>query len=368
MNEPLRPSSLGEILDRTAQLYRTRFLVFLGISVLPTGVVLALAGLVVLVAAWWNASGAHEVSSAAGYVFVGVFAIAVALVGLPISLAVTALASAAMNHAVSVVYLGDKTTIRDAYKSVWRRGWRYIWLYLLLGLFVGIIPAVVWIALVFLAAGATVLAQKAGLGAFANSVLGASAFLALIPLTVYAIWILLRLSLAFPASVVEQTGAWTAVKRSFALSHGTKGRILLLCLMVAALGWLLSMGITIPLSILLFMIPGMSNQQHAQAAGVALLLIVYGAAYAVQSLIKPIYGIALVLFYYDQRIRKEGFDIELLMQQAGMVPEAPVPALEAKPWLPAVPRPATLVEAESPQTVESQQPIQPTSEATGESQ
>ncbi|MGD0683209.1 MAG: hypothetical protein ABR990_14305, partial [Terracidiphilus sp.] len=35
MNEPLRPLTLGEILDRTAQLYRARFLLFLGISVIP---------------------------------------------------------------------------------------------------------------------------------------------------------------------------------------------------------------------------------------------------------------------------------------------------------------------------------------------
>ena len=33
MNEPLRPLTLGEILDRTVQFYRSRFLVYLGISI-----------------------------------------------------------------------------------------------------------------------------------------------------------------------------------------------------------------------------------------------------------------------------------------------------------------------------------------------
>jgi hypothetical protein len=32
----------------------------------------------------------------------------------------------------------------------------------------------------------------------------------------------------------------------------------------------------------------------------------------------PIYSIALTLFYYDQRIRKEGYDVEWLMEQAGV--------------------------------------------------
>jgi hypothetical protein len=37
-----------------------------------------------------------------------------------------------------------------------------------------------------------------------------------------------------------------------------------------------------------------------------------------------VYAIALVLFYYDQRVRQEGFDIEMLMRQAGMDAEPPV--------------------------------------------
>jgi hypothetical protein len=40
--------------------------------------------------------------------------------------------------------------------------------------------------------------------------------------------------------------------------------------------------------------------------------------FILQVLIAPISAIALVLFYYDQRIRKEGFDIEWMMQQAGL--------------------------------------------------
>ncbi len=35
MTATLRPMSLGEILDRTFQIYRSRFLVFVGIAALP---------------------------------------------------------------------------------------------------------------------------------------------------------------------------------------------------------------------------------------------------------------------------------------------------------------------------------------------
>jgi len=46
------------------------------------------------------------------------------------------------------------------------------------------------------------------------------------------------------------------------------------------------------------------------------------------ALIGPIYSIGLTLFYFDQRIRKEGFDIEWMMQAAGLAPAA-APGLAA---------------------------------------
>ena len=41
MNNQLRPMVLGEILDRTAELYRTHFLLFAGISAIFAGIMLA---------------------------------------------------------------------------------------------------------------------------------------------------------------------------------------------------------------------------------------------------------------------------------------------------------------------------------------
>ncbi len=337
MNEPLQPLTLSEILDRTAQLYRKRFFVFLGISIVPTALTLALAFVIGAVVAWWNWRGAGSVSTSTGYVLIGVFTIAAALIALPLLLAAASLSTAAINHATSCVYLGEPTAIRAAYKSVWRRGWRYIWLYLLEGLLIFVAPMAVYIGLVALTVGATALAVKAGAGGILGGFFfGLLVFLVIVAMTGYIFWMLLKLSLAFPACVVEQMSAWSAIKRSFSLSQGTKGRILLLYLLVGVLSWLLSMGITVPLTILLALLPGMNNPQRAQIAGVVMLVIVYGASFAVQALIKPVYGIALVLFYYDQRIRKEGFDIEWMMQQAGMVP-APPQTLPSAPWMPPIP-------------------------------
>jgi hypothetical protein len=34
------------------------------------------------------------------------------------------------------------------------------------------------------------------------------------------------------------------------------------------------------------------------------------------ALIKPIYSIGLTLFYYDARVRKEGFDLERMLERS----------------------------------------------------
>jgi len=342
MSEPLRPSSLGpsslgEILDRTAQLYRSRFLVFLGISVMPTLVVLVPVCALFLLLAWLGSTSKNPPPEAWAKLAADVFLISGGVIALAMYAAIAAFAMAALNHAVARAYLGEKTTIRDAYKAVWRRGWRYVWLLILEGLIIGVAPMVLWIALVAIAAGVGILAQKAGMGGSTNDALfGLAVVVAVVALLGYFFWMLLRLSLVFPACVIERIGAWAAVKRSSSLSKGTKGRIFLLYLLAAALTSLLSMGITIPLAIIAALIPAFSGAQHAQAAGIAMVFIIYGGSFAVQALTRPVYGIALTLFYYDQRIRQEGFDIEWLMQRAGMVAQPP-PEPQAEPWLAAIP-------------------------------
>lgn len=366
MSEPLRPSTLGEILDRTVQLYRSRFPVFFGIAAVPTAIVVVFASAAFLFYAWFGSSGASGTSSnpnPAAAVLVGMAFIAIAFVAVPMFFAITALASAALNHAAARAYFGEKTTIRDAYKAVWARGWRYIWLYLLEVLIVGAAPLAVWFVLVGVSAVAGVLLQKSGLtfdALFAIEVL-----LVFVVLIGYTIWMALRLSLAFPACVVEQTAAWPALKRSTLLSKGTRGRIFLLYLLGGILNYLLSMIITMPVFIALAFLPGAKDPQNEQFAGMLIIFVAYAAAFAVQAFTKPVYGIALVLFYYDQRIRLEGFDIEWLMQRAGLVVPAP-PLPEAAPWLQPVPtRETHPPEPDSQQAPEQSQPQQP---STGNSE
>jgi hypothetical protein len=329
MNEQLRPLTLAEILDRTAQMYRSRFLVFLGISVIPAATVFVFVAAIFGFFAWVGGNSRHggSVSDVLIWLFIGILSILI----VPVGLGISAWGSAAISEASARMFLGDSTTIRNAYKNTWKRGWRYVGLYILQGLLIVGIPGVAFSIGMF----AMIAGKVSGYAAGDNSPLfGGLMFLMFLVLGAFALWMLLRLCLAFPVCVVEQASATNALRRGVALSEGTRGRIFVLYLLGLVLNWVLTWGFTFVVLIAVALIPALQGQKHSQAVGMIILIAMYGSYFAVKALTKPVYGIALTIFYFDQRIRKEGFDIEWMMQQAGMVvaPQpTPVPQAAAEP-------------------------------------
>lgn len=362
MNEQLRPLTLAEILDRTAQLYRSRFLVFLGISTIPAGIVFVFAAGTFAFIAWMgsNTRSGGSVSD----VFVWVFLVLLMILAVPVSLGASALGAAAMSDAAARLFLGEAITIRSAYKNTWKRGWRYVGLFTLEGLVIVGAPALVFSVGIF----AMIAGKVSGYATGDNSPLfGGLMFLLFVALGAFAVWMLLRFCLAFPVCVVEQATAWKALTRGVQLSDGTRGRILLLYILGQVLNSVLTWGATFVALITIALIPALQGQKHSQAAGMLAMFSLYGCYFAARALTKPIYGIALTIFYFDQRIRKEGFDIEWLMQQTGMVP-GPAPETEAAS--PVLAEPATVAvpaaPAEAAALAESALQIQPDAVAAGE--
>ena len=317
MNESLHPLRLGEILDRTAQIYRARFLVFLGIAVIPAATMFVFTAGLISVITWTGAhlkSGASDVGPLAWSLLISLILLVV-----PATVGATAFGEAAISDAAARSFLGHPVTIRSAYKSAWNQGWRYVGLLLLQGLAIVCGPAIAFFAIF----GILVATSVRGMATSDPSpVFGALVFVLLLLVGAFALWMLLRVCLAFPVCVVEQTTAWNALRRGTRLSLGTKGRILVLYILGLLLSQILAWAVAFPAMIGIALIPGLQGQKHAQFLGVLILIVSYGAVFAMRALTKPVYGIALTLFYFDQRIRKEGFDIEWMMQQAGMTAQA----------------------------------------------
>jgi len=355
MNELLHPLTLSEILDRTAQLYRSRFLVYLGIATIPAGTIFVFAAGIFAFIAWVGANVRHGATIAD--ILVWIFLSVLMILVVPGSLAASALGEAAMSDAAARSFLGETISIRSAYKTAWTRAWRYIGLFVLQGLAIVGGPVAVFLIAVFL-----MIAGK--VRGFASNdpspLLGGIVFLLALALGSFAVWMLLRICLAFPTCVVEHATAWNALKRGTLLSNGTRGRILLLYVLALVLNQILSFAVAIPVVIVLALIPGLQGPAHTETMGMIAMFLIYGAMFMVRALTKPVIGIALTLSYFDQRIRKEGFDIEWMMLHAGMLPATPLtlPDVAATP-APANPEPAGVSGArvDAPVILEIGEPI-----------
>jgi hypothetical protein len=319
MNETLRPSTLGEILDRTAQLYRRNFLLFAGTAALPVGAMLAIG---VVAGALFAAVAVVFRGESLPSAMAGVTLLVALAAILPVYVAAGVFSYAGLTQAAVSTHRGERPTIRQTLATVRPRFWRYFGFILLEGILVILVPLVIFGGVVGLL---VYLASNAGLG-------GASAlgFLAVLIGAVgmfVIIWCALGCSMGFAACVVEQKTAWESLQRSWNLGRGSRGRIFVLYLLVMALQLAGSMAGYILSAIIMGIAALIGNgaQYSAILAAVAGLLQII-VSFGLQVLLTPVSWIALVLFYYDQRIRKEGFDIEWMMEQAGLVAPAPVAA------------------------------------------
>ena len=319
MESNLRPLTLGEILDRTAQLYRTNFLLFAGIFAVYAGVLLVLGLLQIGLAETLRVLHTTQQLLWLTWTATGVTWL--------ITFLVAGMSIAAISRAVAWVHLGEPATIRGAYRSILPQLGRYLWLMTITAfrvytpivvLYAGFFGTLAFLGFQQMGPHAGASAQPAGnpQAAIIMGLASLAFLLLLIPVGAYTILMSLRYSLAIPASVVENMKARVAIRRSIELAKGSWGRIFLLALLVGVIKLVL-VGVTqIFVFVAAFKHPG-------QQLGPGLQTLSQVMAFFTNSFLGPIWGAGITLFYYDQRVRKEGFDIEWMMQAAGLA--APTP-------------------------------------------
>ena len=310
MTAALRPMNLGEILDGTFQVYRSKFLVFAGIAALPA---LAMFGIHLAEVRWlhgaWTIHLSHQgVVLWNLFVYVGLYHVA-SFLGL--------LIFPAMVHLASTASLGEGSSIPKALVFLVARWCTYVWVAALKFLVVVVIPEILFLALAF---GIALIAVLAGL--FGNGrELGSASVLLIVGLPLMAggvlfLWLGSCFSLVVPVCALEGAGGFTAFRRSWTLSKGSRARIIFSWSMIAVLTWLLMLGVELACR---WAFPYLCRTHFLGASARDFYSpAVYLLFAAVSTLIGPVYPIAVTLFYYDQRIRHEGYDIERMMEEAGM--------------------------------------------------
>jgi hypothetical protein len=305
----LKPLSLGELLDRTFRLYRNHFALFVGIMAIPAVVwlpfnvlLLSFQGSTMSVAAT-NPGKPPLVPTPTEMLGLaaGAFS-AILLSGLVYSIAV-----AASSCAVADVYLGRSATIRGSYGRIQGRFWR------LMGVIVNIFLRMfaLMVAVMGTLAGGMVgvgLLFGAGRGNPVFAVLLIiGLFFAYVAGLLFCVYFWLRYAVSIPVLMIENLGVIATIRRSVFLTRGRRGQIflsLLVAVIIAYAGFfVLQMPFTIAMMI--------SAAQGHWSQWLAFAAAVFGSIGS--ALTGPISMIAIVLLYYDSRIRKEAFDLQFML-------------------------------------------------------
>jgi len=273
------PMGVGQILDRTFRLYKRNFARFVAI-VAVVKVPITLLMLVVFGLMGYQAAsgqtGTQEMSGAQ----VATLAVGT-LVTVFLTMLAQTLSQGALTKSVSESYLGKEVTVGQAYGFVWPRVWRLL--------------------------GAALLVSLVVMG---------GVMLCVVPGIIFGLWFVLTSQMI----VVENQKITGAMTRSKRLVSGNLGKVFVLGFLVWLIGMIIGMIFGYGGAFLARVLAGGSQ---VGATIISQILSLVG-----QILVAPIGAAAFVLLYYDLRIRKEAFDLEMLAASMGSgetPPEADAP-------------------------------------------
>jgi len=260
--EMLRPMSTGELLDRSFFIYKNDFLVFCGITAIPS-----LANMLFSLARIYMGPSSFIVKSL------------IALLGAVISVIVLSIAQSGTITAVSNAHLGRPISIGFSYAAA-----KECWL------------------------------EVVGASIITSIGIGFGMILFFVPgIIFFLMW-----SLTIPIIVIERSGVGAAMSRSRELTQGSRWRILGIMCVVYIISLIVAALIEFP-ALYFIGLSGLARPAEIPSWKAALNAFL---GFISSTLIMPVGIIATSLIYYDQRVRKEGFDLQAMLDSIKSSPES----------------------------------------------
>lgn len=314
----LRPMTLGEILDRTFEIYRKLLWLFVTVGALPAISILALRSADL---AWVHTDnlvsqfGAGEVT-ASGLI---AWRMVVSYGYSHILSFLLAMFFPALLRLTWCEIFGESTTVIAALRFALVRWRTYLWLAVLLLVAAMILPETLTFGVFF---GTGTLEDKLNLIGDSPSIPAIVILLAEIPAGfVLILWAKACLSFSVPAAALEKLTGFKALRRSWNLTRGSRRRIFVAWFAITVCYWVLSLAAVYALRWVVYFLYWVGHFRWVSPHFTSEAALVLYAM--IQAFVLPIYAIAITLLYYDQRVRKEGYDVEVMMQTAGLAkPEA----------------------------------------------
>lgn len=328
----LAPLGAGDLIDRAVRLYRRHFITLIGITAPP--VVISTLGSVLWTIGWREMMATGSNVSLAVYVLLLITGGVLLLAGMLLNLIVMA---GATRNLVTHLLWNEPVTARNTYRNVRARFWGLLLASILVGLWVAFcvgLAFVGWLIVFYIMAlGAILFAFVAG---WLSAIVGVLGLLISLVAALWFFFFLIKRFVYVPqVMLVEGKGVFAAFGRSSALARGNVRRLMAMFLFTWFATYSALMILIIPLGWYGFL-NGIDPSPWNATNWPAWYAIGYNVLWQSSSiLLAPIWTLGLSLLYVDERVRHEGYDIELMAARA----------LDAMPAAAATPATASYIPA-----------------------
>jgi len=347
----IAPLGAGDLIDRAVRLYRRHLLVLIRIAAPP--VFISALGSVLWAIAWRGFMATPSTAELVAYILLTVVSIALILGGRIFSLIVMGGAS---RNLVTHLLWNEPVSVRTTYAAVRSRFWALLGASLIMMIWLSVSASVGffgwYIVILFVSFGAIFLGAWAPI--WVAAIVGVVGFLGA---TALALWLFFfmagRIVYVPQVMLVEGKRVFESVSRSFTLAKGNVRRLMAMTLFITFTTYSALMILVIPLGWYGY-VSGVDPSPFGAAQWPAWYAISYSIIEPLsQILLAPVWMLGLSLLYVDERVRHEGYDIELMASQN--LP--PMPQLDfSSPMAPAI--------ASGPSSM-ARPPLRPPSNASG---
>ncbi len=262
---PLQKMEVADLIDAAIRLYRHNFIPLLEIVAVVHGPLMGTQIVVnYLLFRHLMATGGEQIPwlALAGSIPMFLLLIVAWLVLFPLS-------EGALAVGISEIYLGRQISLASVYRRVLARWWKLL---------------------------LTMLAVSV--------VVGVGVLFCIVPGVVFWTWFLI----ATPIVALERSWGTEAMSRSYNLVAGHGWRVFLTWFLLQLMVAVVTYAVVLPFNLVL-------TFTLMEAHPALMQTIMQAASMVVQIVLRPVAMIAIVLIYYDLRIRKEGFDLVMMARE-----------------------------------------------------
>ena len=326
----LAPLGAGDLIDRAVRLYRRQFLTLIRIATPP--VLVSALGSTIVTIAFRELSSTSSELRLVMYVFVFIGGLVVTLCGSLFSLIVM---GGATRNLVAHLVRNEPVTARTTYRAVKERFWGLLGASILVALWLAFAAIIASMGYMFLSLVMVMaVAVGASISPWITTLAVGLGTLASITLALILFFLLAgRMAYVPQAMLVEGRSVFSAIGRSFSLASGNVKRLMAMALFTFFATYSALMLLMIPLGWYGYLngvdlSPFGSTWPTWYAIGYQVIL------QCSHIMLAPIWMLGLSLLYVDERVRHEGYDIELMA--ARQLPEMPKLPGVVSPFAPAL--------------------------------